>query len=95
MSAVLERIRRTARLRPQRLVLVEVEDDRVVRAADRLARDGLAEVTLLGAREAARSTARRLGVGLTGVRLDDAGDAAEIARTAEALTTARGGSAPR
>ncbi len=90
MSAVLERIRRIARLRKQRLVLVEGEDERVVRAADRIARDGLADVTVLASRDATRAAARRAGLGLSGVRLDDAAEADEIARTAEALAQARG-----
>jgi phosphate acetyltransferase len=90
MSSVLDRIRRHARLDPRRLVLAEGDDERVVRAADRLSRDTLAEVTLLGARETVRATARRAEVALLGVRLQDSGDPAEIERTAAALREARG-----
>jgi phosphate acetyltransferase len=90
MSAVLERIRRQARLRPQRLMLAEAEDERVVRAADRLAREGLAQVTLIGDLDAARATARRAAVSLTGVRLESSADADAIARTAAALAERRG-----
>ncbi|HYM81049.1 MAG TPA: phosphate acyltransferase [Candidatus Limnocylindria bacterium] len=91
MSAILDRIRRLARLRRQRLVLAEAGDERIVRAADRLAREGLADVTLLGERETSRASARRLGVGLNGVKLDDSAAPDEVARTEAALNQARGG----
>jgi phosphate acetyltransferase len=90
MSAILDRIRRQARLDPRRLVLAEGDDERVVRAADRLSRGKLAEVTLIGGRETARATARRAEVALLGVRLQDAADPTEIERTAAALRAARG-----
>jgi phosphate acetyltransferase len=90
MTPVVDRIRRQARLDPRRLVLAEGEDERVVRAADRLSRDGLARVTLIGARDTVRATARRAEVALVGVQQQDAADAAEIERTARALEAARG-----
>jgi len=90
MTSVLDRIRRQARLAPRRLVLAEGADDRVVRAADRLSRDKLAEVTLVGARETIRATARRAEVALLGVQTRDAGDSAEIDRALRALKAARG-----
>jgi len=94
MTSVLDRIRRQARLDPRRLVLAEGGDDRVVRAADRLSRGGLARVTLIGARDTVRATARRAEVALVGVQIQDAADAQEIARTAEALRAARGDRLP-
>jgi phosphate acetyltransferase len=90
MSAVLERIRRQARLSPRRLVLAEGDDERVVRAADRLARERLAEVSMISARETARATARRADVALLGVQMLDVDDREQIARTAAALRAARG-----
>jgi len=90
VSAVLEGIRRMARARTQRLLFAEAGDDRVVRAADRLSRDRLAQVSLIGAREALRSTARRCDVSLTGVECIDPGDPAEVERAARALKEARG-----
>ena len=90
MTPVLDRIRRQARLDPRRLVLAEGEDERVVRAADRLSRDGLARVTLIGARDTVRATARRAEVALVGVQQQDAADTSEIARAAQALQAARG-----
>src|SRR5438093_773276 len=90
VSAVLEGIRRMARARTQRLMFAEAGDDRVVRAAERLSRDRLAQVSLIGAREALRSTARRCDVSLTGVECIDPGDPAEVERAARALKEARG-----
>jgi len=90
MSAVLERIRRLARLKPQRLLLAEPGDERVVRAAEALRRERLAEVAIVGAAEEVRATARKAGVTLAGVPLHDPGETAEIERTARALRAARG-----
>lgn len=90
MSAVMERIRRQAKLKPRRLLLAEAGDERIIRAADRIARDRLAEVAVIGAGDEARATARKCGVGLTGVSLIDAGEPAEVERTAKALAEARG-----
>jgi phosphate acetyltransferase len=89
MTAILDRLAQRVRLAPRRLVLAE-DDDRVVRAADRLAREKLAEITLVSPREAVRRTARRADVALTAVTLADSDDPAEIARTAAALREARG-----
>ncbi|MBI1799532.1 MAG: phosphate acetyltransferase, partial [Candidatus Eisenbacteria bacterium] len=90
MTAILDRLRQRVRLAPRRLVLCEVDDPRVVRAADRLARERLADVTLLGSREAARRTARSADLPLTGVALADSAEASEIERTSRALQEVRG-----
>ena len=90
MSVVLERLRRVARFRPQRLLLAEVDDERVVRAAGRLARERIADVGMVGVREVLKATARRAGAGLEGIELIESEDAAEIARTATELHAARG-----
>ena len=90
MSALMERVRRAARARVQRLVLAEPNDERVVRAADRIARDGLAKVQFVGVPGVLRATARQADVHLQGVEVIDAGHADELARTRQALLTARG-----
>jgi len=48
MSEVLEQFRRIARARPQRLLLAEGGDERVVRAAAAIGRGGLADVAVVG-----------------------------------------------
>jgi len=90
MSLLMERVRKAAKARVQRLVLAEPGDDRVVRAADRLAREGLAKVQFVGAADVLRATARKADVHLTGVELVDATAPAELERTRQALLAARG-----
>jgi phosphate acetyltransferase len=90
MSDIMEGIRRTARSRIQRLLFAEAEDDRIVRAADRVAREGLARVGFVGDPERLRATARRADVTLGAVETIDALSAAEIARTLAALRESRG-----
>ncbi len=90
MSATLERIRRLATARPQRLLLAEPGDARVVHAAARLARDGRARVTVVGDPAVARATAREAGAHLHGVELLDAAAAGLVAATRAALAAARG-----
>ena len=90
MTPVLDRIRRQARLDPRRLVLAEGGDERVLRAAERLSRDGLARVTVIGSRETVRATARKAEVAMIGVEVQEQEDASAIERTAQALKAARG-----
>jgi phosphate acetyltransferase len=90
MTALMERLRRQATLKPRRLILTEGDDERVVRAADRIARERLAEVALIGDPQVLKSTARRADVALTGVALLDAGASDTIAATDAALRAARG-----
>lgn len=90
MSAVMDRIRRMAKLRGQRLLLAEAGDERIVRAADRLAREGIARVGMVGARATLKETARRSGAALTGVEVIESADPAEVERTAAELRRARG-----
>ena len=90
MSQIIEAIRQSARRAPQRLVLPEGEDERVLEAAARIARDHLAEVSLLGAPARVREAARRSGANLRDVPVLDATAADSIARTRAALVAARG-----
>jgi phosphate acetyltransferase len=90
MSATLDRIRRIASTHRQRLMLAESGDERIVRAAAKLARDRLADVSLIGPPEESRATARRADVTLTGVELLDSGAADAIERTRAAIVAARG-----
>ncbi len=90
MSEILERIRRRARLKPQRLLLAEAEDERIVRAAEKLTRERLAIVGMVGRREILTRTAHQAGAGLAGVEVLESGDDDTIARTAAELRAARG-----
>jgi phosphate acetyltransferase len=88
---MMERLRRAARARLQRLILAEPRDERVARAADRLTRAGLAQVQLVGAPAARAGTTRREAAPLAGVEWVDPTRPEEVDRTWEALRVARGG----
>src|SRR5262245_57254018 len=90
VSRALDRIRKLASASPRRLLLAEAADPRVVGAAARIAREGLAKVALVGVPDEARATARKADVTPGAVELLDARDAALVARTRAALATARG-----
>jgi phosphate acetyltransferase len=90
MSSTMERIRRIAGTHRQRLLFAEANDERIVAAAARIARDRLADVALVGAPEEAKATARKADVNLNGVELIDAGAAESIDRTRAAILAARG-----
>ncbi len=90
MTDVMDRIRRIARSKPQRLLLPEAGDDRIVTAAERIQRAGVAQVTLMGAPDALKAAARQSGVNVSGVPFLDSGAADEIERTRSELKAARG-----
>ena len=86
----MERIRRIASTRRQRLLFAEAGDERIVAAAARMARERLAEVALVGPPDEARATARKADVNLNGVELIDSGAAENVERTRAAIAAARG-----
>jgi phosphate acetyltransferase len=90
LSAILDRIRRQAQARPQRLLLPEGEDPRILRAAERLVRERIAAVGVVGERDAVRQAAREAGAGLTGIEVIESADPAVIEPTARALVARRG-----
>ncbi|MFT3716667.1 MAG: phosphate acetyltransferase [Gordonia sp. (in: high G+C Gram-positive bacteria)] len=56
---------------PQHIVLPEGDDDRILRAAGRLLRRGVARLTVLGDEDKVRDRAKELGVDLTGIDVID------------------------
>ena len=90
MSRALDRIRKIASATPRRLLLAEAGDPRVVGAAAKLAREGLAKVGIVGVPDEARATARRADVTPGAVEVVDARDPSLVGRTRAALTAARG-----
>ncbi|MGC1913160.1 MAG: phosphate acetyltransferase [Candidatus Acidiferrales bacterium] len=66
-----EKLKNRARSHPQRIVLGEGEDDRVIQAAARAASERYAKPTILGRPVAVRATAGRLGISLDGVEIID------------------------
>jgi len=90
VSRTLERIRRLATAQPRRLLLAEAGDPRIVGAAARLAREGVARVALVGNPDEALATARRADVTPGSLQLLDARDSTLVQRTRAALSAARG-----
>ena len=64
---LLDKLKNRARATPQRIVLPEGEDDRVIQAAARVAAERYAKLTLLGRADPIRAAASRLGVKLDGI----------------------------
>ena len=71
------------------IVLCEGEDKRVVEAAAKIVKDGIAKIILLGTEEEAKKAAP--GVDLSGVKLVDPATSADADRYAEILFKAREG----
>jgi phosphate acetyltransferase len=68
---LVEKLKARARANPQRIVLAEGEDPRVISAAASIAREGFAKITLLGRKQVIGSVAAGLGVALGDVALVD------------------------
>ncbi len=68
---LLETLKERARTHLQRIVLPEGEDDRVIKAAARVATEGYAKLTLLGRVDLIRASAERLVVKLDDVEVID------------------------
>jgi phosphate acetyltransferase len=68
---ILETIQRRAAITPQRIVLPEGEDPRVIAAASHVAAEGIARITLLGRPSAIESQANDAHLSLAGVTLLD------------------------
>jgi phosphate acetyltransferase len=68
---LLQRWKAQARAHPQRIVLPEGEDDRLIQAASLATMDRTAKVTLLGRPGGIRVSAERLGANLDGVEIVD------------------------
>ncbi len=68
---LVEKLKSRARASPQRIVLPEGEDPRVVAAAAAVIREGFAKITLLGRKQIIESVAADLRVPLNGVAITD------------------------
>src|SRR5260221_773481 len=90
MSALLERWKERARLVPQRLVLAEAADERVLGAARILAEQAVARVTLVTPDQGGLDAGASQVLTRAGVALVPSGAPEEIAGTSAALGEARG-----
>ncbi|MFT4085997.1 MAG: phosphate acetyltransferase [Gordonia sp. (in: high G+C Gram-positive bacteria)] len=73
----------------QRIVLPEGDDDRILRAAGRLLRRGVADLTLLGVEDAVRRRADEIGVDLSDVQILDPRTSSYVQEFAEKYTEMR------
>ncbi len=69
--SLLERIREKAKKKMGRIVLPEGDDERIIKAAEEITAQGIAQVVVLGKREKVDGLADNLGVNLKGVRVLD------------------------
>ena len=68
---ILHKLKRRAQVHPQRIVLPEGEDERVIQAAVQVTAERYAKLTLLGRPNNIRATAARLGLKLDGIEILD------------------------
>ncbi len=68
---LVDKLKSRARSNPQRIVLSEGEDPRVVAASAAVTREGFAKITLLGRKQIIESVAADLRVPLTGIAITD------------------------
>lgn len=85
----LDRILESARRAPMRIVLCEADDPRVLHAAARATRDGIARIVLVGNRAAIHAAAARDAIDLDGMTLVDPADAPQRDAYADALHALR------
>ncbi|WP_321838604.1 phosphate acetyltransferase [Burkholderia cepacia] len=85
----LDRILESARLAPMRIALCEADDPRVLHAAARATRDGIARIVLVGNRAAIHAAAARDAIDLDGMMLVDPADAPQRDAYADALHALR------
>ncbi len=75
---LVDQIKAKARTSLQTVVLPESYDDRMIQAAERITRDGLAKVVLLGDKGELTAKAEAMGVSLDGVSVIDPKNAARL-----------------
>ena len=68
---LIDRLKSKARAYPQRIVLPEGEDERVIRAAAQVTAERYAQITLLGRTKIIRAAADRAGLKLDGIEVLD------------------------
>lgn len=68
---IIEKIVKEAKAISKRIVLPETEDDRVLKAAEIILKQGIAKVILIGKEEVVKSDAKRLGVNLEDATIVD------------------------
>jgi len=90
---IIELIKEKARVERRRIALPEALDERTLRSAEAVVRQGLADPLLIGNQTEVRRRARQLGVSLTGIEVLEPGSfrrLADLVQTLYALRKHRG-----
>lgn len=82
---ILQTFKERAAAKPKHIVLPEVDDDRTILAAARIAQERFAKLTLIGETEKIRQRASRLGVSLSNVSILDHRQSPDLERYAAEL----------
>lgn len=69
MSRLIEQIKEKAKQRRKTIVLPEAHDERVIQAAEKLHKEGICSVVLLGEENNIRESAKKINADLTGIRI--------------------------
>ncbi len=86
---ILNNIINQARVTPRSIVLAEGDDIRVIEAAARAARDGVASCVLVGDLQTIEALAKEAGISLEGIRIEDPGSSARTPDYAQNLLDLR------
>ncbi len=81
--SLMDSIKQKAKANKKRVLLPEGSEERTVQAAAIIAREGIADVTLLGDESEIKATAARLNADLSGVEIVDPATSPELARYTE------------
>ncbi|ACV62056.1 phosphate acetyltransferase [Desulfofarcimen acetoxidans DSM 771] len=86
---LLDQIKARAKANPQTIVLPESEDERTIKAAEAIIKEGIAKVTLLGNVDTVKTSAASLGVSLDGIGIVDPATTDKMTEYAEKLAEIR------
>jgi len=86
---LLESLKAKAKILQKTIILPETEDPRVLKAAEKVMREGLAKIALVGSEEKIKKEAEKLGVNLDGAIFYDPNNCATIDQMSEILRKRR------
>lgn len=86
---LLESLKAKAKILQKTIILPETEDPRVLKAAEKVMREGLAKIALVGNEEKIKKEAEKLGVNLDGAIFYDPNNCATIDQMSEILRKRR------
>ncbi|KYK25076.1 phosphate acetyltransferase [Euryarchaeota archaeon SM23-78] len=85
MRTLLDNLKEKAKQDPKTIVYAEGSDERVIRAAERVTKEGIAKIILVGDENKINNKAQELGVSLEGVRIVNPANCADYDKYANAF----------